>query len=325
MTRPAVTFGLVAYNQERYVRAAIEGALAQEFSPMEIILSDDCSPDGTFQIMQEFAAAYRGPHAVRLRREPVNIGTVQHVINLARLAQGELMVIAAGDDISYPDRSLMLYDAWKATGAAALASWHDEMDADGTILRRDMSFPASDITQRMFAHELQAYREDGVITTVPGFCAAYPREFWANLPDPPSRLLVEDGIASALIILRGGRIHRVPKSLIAYRLLEESLSVRKGGLDLEEIRDRERKIDRIATNLLPEMDYLTGLVERDGILVPGGLHSPEGVGKPNAALRHLADRELERGDGIGVLVDETLDVCPLGAEHGEFVAMRRED
>ena len=188
---------------------------------MEIILSDDCSSDRTFAIMEEMAADYCGPHTVRVRREPSNVGTVQHVMNVARAGHGELLVIAAGDDISYPDRAGALYEAYKESGAAALASWHDEIDAAGAMLRRGVNFPTSAITQKIFAYEPQAYRVDGMIETVPGFCAAYPRSFWADLPDPPCPLLVEDGIAGALIILRGGRIHRVPKSLIAYRLLDQ--------------------------------------------------------------------------------------------------------
>lgn len=265
MTAPAVTFGLVAYNQEKYVREAIEGAFAQTFSPMEIILSDDCSTDRTFAIMEEMAASYRGPHIVIARREASNVGTVQHLMNVARAAKGELMVVAAGDDISYPDRAGALYMAWKETGAAALASWHDEIDAEGRMLRRNVSFPPSVITQIMFANEPQAQRVDGMIQTVPGFCSAYPQSFWADLPDPPSKLLVEDGIASALIILRGDLIHRVPKSLIAYRLLDSSLTVRTGGQRVDDIRDRERKIDRHASGLVPQIDYTIDQIRREGI------------------------------------------------------------
>ena len=88
MTRTAVPRGLVAYNEERYIRAAIEEAFAQDFSPMEILLSDDCSPDGTFAIMQEMATAYRGPHVVRVRREPQNVGLVQLMIKLAQRGGG---------------------------------------------------------------------------------------------------------------------------------------------------------------------------------------------------------------------------------------------
>ncbi len=57
--RPLVSFVLLAYNQERYVEEAIAGAFAQDYSPLEIILSDDCSTDGTYAIMQRMAAGLR--------------------------------------------------------------------------------------------------------------------------------------------------------------------------------------------------------------------------------------------------------------------------
>lgn len=60
--RPLVTFALFAYNQEDYVREAVQDAFAQTYEPLEIILSDDCSSDRTYQIMHEMAVAYRGPH-----------------------------------------------------------------------------------------------------------------------------------------------------------------------------------------------------------------------------------------------------------------------
>ncbi len=267
MTRPAVTFGLVAYNQEKYIRAAIAGAFAQDCPAMEIILSDDCSPDGTFAIMQEMAAAYRGPHVVRVRREPSNVGLVQHMINLARAAEGELLVIAAGDDISYPDRAATLHEAWTKSGATALVSGWDEIDADGTVTRRDVSYPPGDIVQLIYREEKQAHRVDGKIETIFGCSAAYRRSFWADLPDPPVALMVEDGIASALIILRGERIERVRRSLMAYRVLTDSMTIRRAGLSVEDIRASERKIDRIYRLQVHEIDYTIAQAAREGIAV----------------------------------------------------------
>lgn len=264
---PIVTFGLIAYRQEKYIREAIEGAFAQRCSAMEIILSDDCSPDGTFDIMAEMAASYRGPHTVRVRREPINVGTVQHLINIARAAHGELLVVAAGDDVSYPDRARKLYDAWKESGAAALASHHDEIDAEGRMLSKSVSFAPSTVTQWLFGNERQAHRINGIIQTVPGFCAAYPRAFWADLPDPPRRLLVEDGLAGALIIFRGERIHRVAQSLVAYRLLDDSLSNRRGGVTVDEIRLREAKINRHAHDSLASIDFLIDLARRENLVI----------------------------------------------------------
>jgi glycosyltransferase involved in cell wall biosynthesis len=265
--RPAVTFALFAYNQEKYVRAAIEGAFAQDFEPLEIILSDDCSSDRTFAIMQEMAAAYTGPHRVTARQERPNAGPVQHLINVARVATGELMVVGAGDDISYPDRVSALHSAWKETGAAGLSSWHDEIDEAGNILAKDVSFPPSPITAMLFRHSEVARRDGGFVASVPGFCAAYPREFWAEMPDPPSRQYVEDGLATILLNLEGKQIVRVPQTLIAYRLLDHSLSNRKGGLNREAIENREAKIDFLASNQVQMMRFLFALVERRNIPV----------------------------------------------------------
>jgi len=49
-TKPLITFALFAYNQERFIREAVQGAFSQTYSPLEIIMSDDCSKDRTFDI-----------------------------------------------------------------------------------------------------------------------------------------------------------------------------------------------------------------------------------------------------------------------------------
>lgn len=102
--RPLATFALFAYNQEQYVREAIEGAFAQTYEPLEIILSDDCSRDRTFEIMQEMAAAYEGPHRLIVRRNDINQGLADHVNQLIEIASGQFLVLAAGDDISKKHR-----------------------------------------------------------------------------------------------------------------------------------------------------------------------------------------------------------------------------
>lgn len=110
--RPLVTFALFAYNQEKYIREAVEGAFAQTYEPLEIILSDDCSTDRTFEIMEEMAAGYRGPHRVRLRRSEINLGTALHFCAVGRMTNGELLIVAAGDDISLPARTQVIFEHW---------------------------------------------------------------------------------------------------------------------------------------------------------------------------------------------------------------------
>jgi glycosyltransferase involved in cell wall biosynthesis len=102
--RPLVTFALFAYNQEHYIREAVEGAFSQTYSPLEIILSDDCSSDSTFTIIEELAASYQGSHKVILNRNEKNLGIAGHCNRVMELSSGEWIVFAAGDDISLPSR-----------------------------------------------------------------------------------------------------------------------------------------------------------------------------------------------------------------------------
>lgn len=101
---PLVTFALFAYNQERYIREAVEAALAQDYPNLEIIISDDCSTDGTYEIMSEVIGNYSGSHVVKLLRNKENFGISRHFNSVMRNAAGEIIAVAAGDDISMPDR-----------------------------------------------------------------------------------------------------------------------------------------------------------------------------------------------------------------------------
>lgn len=114
--RPTVTIILIVYNQEKYVRQAIQAAFAQTYSPLMIAISDDASTDPTFEIVQEMCAAYRGPHSVSCSRNEVNLGISAHVDSVNRRAQGELIVACAGDDISVPHRVERLVDAYLRSG-----------------------------------------------------------------------------------------------------------------------------------------------------------------------------------------------------------------
>lgn len=104
LEKPLVSFTLFAYNHEKYIREAVEGALAQTYTPLEIILSDDCSTDRTFEIIQDIAKSYKGKHHLVINRNEENLGLAEHVNELFSKAKGEIIVLAAGDDISLPHR-----------------------------------------------------------------------------------------------------------------------------------------------------------------------------------------------------------------------------
>ncbi|MEW6406693.1 MAG: glycosyltransferase family A protein [Chloroflexota bacterium] len=95
-----INFYIIAYNQERFVAEAVAGALAQTYSPLEVVLSDECSDDRTFAIMQDMARAFKGPHKIVLNRNEKHLGVGAHINRILELCTGDWIVASAGDDVS---------------------------------------------------------------------------------------------------------------------------------------------------------------------------------------------------------------------------------
>ena len=131
--RDLVSFIVFGFNQADMIEASIEAAFAQTYSPLEIILSDNCSDDGTFEIMTRMAESYDGPHTIRLNRNSQNLGFIGHVNKAFKLCSGEMIVYNPGDDISVPDRTAELYDAFKTSRPLLVHSDAIEMHEDGTV------------------------------------------------------------------------------------------------------------------------------------------------------------------------------------------------
>ena len=127
------TFALTCFNQQRFIRDAVRGALAQDYEPLEILISDNHSTDGTFDIIQEELRGYSGPHSVRVIRQSRNI--VDEIFpRTTEAAGGEFVVIAHGDDVSYPNRTRCLVEAWQSTKAFVLSSNAEIIDGDSHLL-----------------------------------------------------------------------------------------------------------------------------------------------------------------------------------------------
>lgn len=124
-----VTYLLMTYRQAKYVRDAVRSALAQDLQPLEIIISDDASGEGTFEAAADEARRYAGPHTVRLNRNGDRLGSAEHLAKLTAMARGRLLVTAHGDDISLPHRARTLLDAMQRHRVSLASSNATYIDA----------------------------------------------------------------------------------------------------------------------------------------------------------------------------------------------------
>lgn len=94
---PKVSIVSISYNQEEYIREALDGFAAQrtEF-PVEVIIADDASTDATPRIIGEYAARY--PQLFRPILRQTNIGVHANFKDVLSAARGEYLALCEGDD-----------------------------------------------------------------------------------------------------------------------------------------------------------------------------------------------------------------------------------
>lgn len=201
---------LLAYNQENFIRDAVNCALAQDAGDLEIILSDDGSKDGTFEIMQEMAAAYEGPHTLVLNKNRKNLGVNNHINFLVEMARADVCVPFPADDTSEPNRVSRLLEVMARDDALLVHSDASTIDGEGNpaegVHKLALFYRTTDVTQAAVSDALFL-----------GATSAYRKELWQKYgPLPAYSKAFEDLITGFRAALEG-RISYIDEKLVCYR------------------------------------------------------------------------------------------------------------
>ena len=101
--KPKVSVCVVTYNQEKYIKQCLQSLVDQEtVFNFEIIVGDDCSTDGTREIIKEFSEQY--PSVVKLILHEKNIGPQMNYFAVHNQAVGEFIAHMDGDDYALPGK-----------------------------------------------------------------------------------------------------------------------------------------------------------------------------------------------------------------------------
>ena len=228
--RPLVSFLLFAYRQEAYVEAAMRSALAQTYEPLEIIVSDDASPDATFAVIQRIARDYRGPHRLRINRNRKNLGMGAHYDHIMGLAEGEIFVLAAGDDISNPRRTERVVEALDRNPDAGLV--YSGMEVIGPAGEHLAAYEHFSSVERINDRNEYIWRDALII----GASFSIRR----SLVDKFDRILSANHVEDRTLIFRtylsGLRIVELPETLVKWRQVGRSRSTRTVYKDADKTR-----------------------------------------------------------------------------------------
>ena len=96
---PLVSVIMITYSHEDYIKQAIEGVLMQEYKgEIELIVSNDKSPDGTDAILKKIIGHHSRGNLIRYTNHEKNLGMLPNFIWAKQQAIGKYIAICEGDD-----------------------------------------------------------------------------------------------------------------------------------------------------------------------------------------------------------------------------------
>lgn len=98
---PLVSVLIPTYNVSKYINEAIGSILEQTYKNLEVIIVDDGSSDGTYELLEVLA---RTDSRIKLFKNLENMRIVETLNFALKIAKGEYIARMDGDDISLPER-----------------------------------------------------------------------------------------------------------------------------------------------------------------------------------------------------------------------------
>lgn len=226
INNPLVSVIIITYNSARYVIDTLESVKSQTWKHIELIVSDDCSTDETFQVCAEWLKKNQH-HFVKTRliTSAYNTGISANCNRGLRSARGEWIKTISGDDILLPSCISDNLEHAGNSNASFIISDVRMMDengfpvTDGSInegLRFFVSIPTA-------KKQLKAYSRWPAFLNTPTFFYKQEIMHLVNYCDEEFRIY-EDMTVIFRITGMGVKVHYMNKPTVQYRIHGNSAS-----------------------------------------------------------------------------------------------------
>jgi glycosyltransferase involved in cell wall biosynthesis len=202
---------VVTYNHEKFVGQALQSVLSQRLpQPFEILISEDCSTDGTREIVRGFAKTH--PHLIRLLLSERNLRSNDVVARGFRAARGRYLALLDGDDYWTSDDKLRAQLAFLDARPDLTVCFHNVEVVDEHSQSTGRLWNAPDQPAASGLHEL--LRGNFIATS----SVVYRRAAVAEIPSWYDRFFPVTDWPLHVLYAREGRIGYLDRTLGAYRL-----------------------------------------------------------------------------------------------------------
>ena len=241
--KPLVSVIMITYGHEKYIEEAIRGIFLQKTNfPLELIISNDNSPDFTDEIVKNIIKSAPENISVNYIQHPENIGMHHNFTSALRTAQGKYIAVCEGDDYWTDENKLKKQIDFLEKNEDFTLTFHNVFIRNCETLRADLDYEKrlsskdvytiDDLSRGNFIHTLSAVFRNIKIEFpewyFSSFLGDYPIWMWLS---------------------KKGKIKYFPEKMGVYR---ENVGVWSGKSQEE----REFKTMLVLRNLIPDFEML---------------------------------------------------------------------
>jgi len=228
---PRVSILVPVYNRKDLIGRCIESALRQTVEDIEVVVCDNCSTDGTWEVLQDFAA--RDPR-VRMFRNTQNLGPVGNWARCTEEARAPYAKLLFSDDLmapSYLERTLP-FIGLPGVGFVFTACEIGEEPGNSPVHFSFAGTPGVWDTGRFLLGHVFAYD----VPVSPGAALFHTGDLGdqlaASVPAGVAHGFLRTGAGPDLLLLleaerRHGRVAHVPEPLAFFRAHSGSITLRE--------------------------------------------------------------------------------------------------
>lgn len=220
-----VSILVCSYNSQKYIIDCLNSIYHQNYTNLELIISDDCSTDNTFEIIKNWVSihSYRFKNCI-IKKNELNLGISKNYNSIIKLANGRFVKIFAADDILLENaickevEYLLKYDNY------------DIVYGNCIIIGSSDKYPIDKIdTRKLLYNQIPKYGKNLVSDLLKNnFIAApsvmYRLKTFLNYGCFREDLRYEDWEYWLRLSSKGGDIGYINCPIVAYRIYSDSFS-----------------------------------------------------------------------------------------------------
>lgn len=200
------------YNAEKYIKETLQSALQQSYKPIEIICVDDCSKDGSAQLITDMQKKHS---EIRYYCQEKNMGAAVARNTALQIAQGRYVAFLDSDDLWEPEKLNKQLSFMRNKQISFCYTAIEMMDENNRVLKGKRKIPSSINYKGLLRN-----------TAIATSSVVVDRNYFGDFQMPLRRS--GQDYATWLSLLRNGEnAYGIDEVLVRYRVGSSSLSSNK--------------------------------------------------------------------------------------------------